>query len=138
MRVLFDTNVLLDVLLKRPAFLQEAALLWDAVARRRIEGVGAAHAVTTVHFIVARAYDNDQATSDVRAILDTFAIAPVGPAELRAGLASGFRDYEDAVTHDAARAAGCDAIVTRNGPDFASAVLTVYNPKDLLAAIRPV
>lgn len=135
-RVLFDTNVLLDVLLKRRAFVREAALLWDRVSSGQTEGVISAHAVTTVSYLVARAYDSAQAANDVRTLLDTFAVAPVGSPELQSALTGGFSDYEDAVTHEAARAAGCDAIVTRNGPDFAPSTLKVYTPTELLEVLE--
>ena len=47
----------------------------------------------------------------------------------------GFSDYEDAVAHEAAHAAGVNAIVTRNGRDFAKATIPVFEPRELLAAI---
>jgi hypothetical protein len=46
-----------------------------------------------------------------------------------------FPDFEDAVLHEAAAAAGCSAIVTRNGRDFAAATLPVFDPHELLAAL---
>ena len=50
--------------------------------------------------------------------------------------AEGFRDFEDAVLHEAARQADADALVTRNESDFRKAVLTVYEPRELLNIVQ--
>lgn len=134
-RVLFDTNVLLDVLLRREGRVEASARLWDAADRGRLRGVIAATAVTTVGYLVSRAYDDARARADIQAVLETFEVAAVGRVELAGALARGFADLEDGVVHEAARAARCDGIVTRNGRDFGAATLPVYAPDELLAAL---
>jgi hypothetical protein len=65
-----------------------------------------------------------------------FEVAPVDRDVLQRALDDdGFGDYEDAVAHEAALAAGASAIVTRNGRDFAKATIPVFEPLELLAAI---
>ena len=134
-RVLFDTNVLLDVLLTRPGLVEESAQLWDAADGGAVVGVVPGTSVTTVSYVVGRSYDAARAASDVAYVLATFEVAAVGRAELAGALASGFSDYEDGVVHEAARASRCDAIVTRNGGDFTAATLPVYAPAELLAVL---
>jgi hypothetical protein len=46
-----------------------------------------------------------------------------------------FEAFEDALLHEAARAAGAAAIVTRNAKDFGNAVMPVLDPEELLAAV---
>ncbi len=134
-RILFDTNVVLDVLLDREPWVREAAALFEAVADGRIVGLLAGHAVTTAYYVFRAGRGTAEAQAGVGHLLDLFEIAPVGRAELVGALASGFADYEDGVTHEAAWAMRCDGIVTRNGPDFAAASLPVYAPAELLAAL---
>ena len=134
-RILFDTNVLLDVLLKRPGLVGESAQLWDAADRGVVVGVVPGTSVTTVSYVVGRSYDAARAASDVADVLATFEVAAIGRAELAGALGAGFSDYEDGVVHEAAQAARCDAIVTRNGTDFAAATLPVYAPAELLAVL---
>lgn len=135
LRVLFDTNVVLDVLLRREPFVELAARLWDAADAGTLVGIVPATAVKTVSYIVSNAYDAAQARSDVGAVLATFEVAAVGRTELAGALASAFKDYEDGAVHAAAVSARCDAIVTRNGRDFAAATVPVYTPGELLAAL---
>jgi predicted nucleic acid-binding protein len=135
MKVLFDTNVILDVLLARAPHAAFAARLLDLVDRRKIEGLLCATTVTTLHYLAAKAVGRRKAERQVRDLLAMFGIAPVDHAVLAQALALGFPDYEDAVLHEAARAAGAVGIVTRNRKDFRAASLPVFDPRELLSVI---
>lgn len=134
-RVVVDTNVVLDVLLERPAFVADAARLFAAVAERRVVGVLAGHAVTTVYYVYRQGRPREVARRKVGTLLSVFEVAPVGRGELEGALASPFTDFEDGVVHAAAVAARADAIVTRNGADFTAASVPVYTPGEVLAAL---
>ncbi len=134
-RVLFDTNVVLDVLLEREPWVEDAARLLGAVATGHVTGVLAAHAVTTAYYVYQRGLGREAGLQGLQRLLGLFEVAAVGRPELIGALASGFADYEDAVVHEAAVSAQCDAIVTRNGADFAGSSLPVYTPSELLAAL---
>lgn len=136
MRVLFDTNVLLDVLLEREPHVHVASRLIALVDNGRIEGSICATAVTTLYYIGARDLGRKRAHDHVRTLLSLFQVAPVDRTVLQCALDDdGFDDYEDAVVHEAAFAAGVGAIVTRNGHDFAKATIPVFDPEELLMAI---
>lgn len=134
-RVVIDTNVVLDVLLDREPFVADAAQLFAAVAGRRVVGVLAGHAVTTVYYVCRRGRSREVAHEKVATLLSVFEVAPVGRRELEGALAPGFTDYEDGVVHAVAVATGADAIVTRNGDDFAGSTVPVHAPGELLAAL---
>jgi len=135
-RVLFDTSVLLDVLLEREPYVQVATRLVAAVDNGRIEGSICASAVTTLYYVGAKDLGRRRAHEQVRTLLSVFEVAPVDRDVLQRALDDdGFSDYEDAVAHEAAQAAGVSAIVTRNGRDFAKATMPVFEPLELLAAI---
>lgn len=135
MKALFDTNVVLDVLLGREPQADVAAHLLSLVDRGAIDGRVCATTVTAVHCIAAKAVGHEQARVHLRELLALFEVAPVDRGVLAAALELGFPDFEDAVLHEAARAAGCAAIVTRNGADFARATISVFSPHEFLAAV---
>ncbi len=135
MRILFDTNVVLDVLLDREPHAEMAAQLLSLVDQGRIEGVLCATTVATVHYLAAKAVGVESARRHVRELLGLFDVACVDRASLHAALDFDLADFEDAVLHESARAAGATAIVTRNGRDFATAALPVFDPVELLAAV---
>jgi len=134
-KVLFDTHVVLDVLLARAPHAEAAARLFSLVDSRRLEGAICATTVTTVFYLAGKAVGVKEARRLVAELLALFSVAAVGRSELENALASSFDDFEDAVLHEAARSAGMTAIVTRNGRDFTRATLPVFAPQELLAAL---
>lgn len=136
MRVLFDTNVVLDVLVRREPHAGVAARLMALVEHRRIQGLLGATTVTTIHYLAAKAVGTGRARRYVALLLSLFEIAPVTSRVLADALALRFRDYEDAVLHEAARQAAGDGIVTRNAEDFARSRLRVYAPDELLGIVE--
>lgn len=135
MRVLFDTNVILDLMLGRPHG-EVAGSLVAAVERERVAGLLCATSVTTVDYLVARATGRDNAKLVVRTLLRIFEIAAVTRAVLESALEMPFPDYEDAVLHEAARGADAEGIVTRNTGDFRRAKLPIFSPEELVAALE--
>jgi predicted nucleic acid-binding protein len=136
MRVLFDTNVVLDVLLARPPHAAPAIDLFDRVARRELDGLLSATTLTTIFYLAAKAAGAAQAKRHVTTLLGLFEVAAVGRAVLADALALGFADYEDAVLHEAAHHAGATGIVTRDPKGFATAKLSIYSPAELLRLLQ--
>ncbi len=135
MRILFDTNVVLDVLLNRMPHAESAARLMVSVERKQIEGLLSATTITTLHYLIAKAVGSTRARKHIEALLSLFDIAPVGREVLTAALSLGFLDYEDAVLHEAARQAGARGIVTRDPRGFTKGRLKIYEPWELVKAI---
>lgn len=128
MKLLLDINVVLDVVLAREPWVTDAARLLALVERGEHDGWVAAHTVTTVHYLVARARDPRAAVLVVTDLLDIAAVAPVGDAELRRALVLDLPDFEDAVQAACAMAVGADALVTRDAAGFAGLDLPVLTP----------
>ncbi|MBE0418366.1 MAG: PIN domain-containing protein [Coriobacteriia bacterium] len=136
MRVLFDANILLDVLLEREPHVEVAEKLVALVDNRRIEGFICATAATTLHYVGAKALGQRAVHEHLRTLLGVFEVAAVDRDVLQRALdANGFTDYEDAVVHEAAHSAGCNAIVTRDATGFVKATMPVFQPLELLAAV---
>lgn len=135
MKVLFDTNVVLDVLLDRAPFSAKAAGLFGRVERGELSGFLCASTVTTIHYLVGTAAGRDQAAQMIARLLVLFEIAPVNRLVLETALAAGFTDFEDAVLHEAAGHAGVQAIVTRDPKGYLLATLPVFSPDELTRAL---
>jgi predicted nucleic acid-binding protein len=136
MRVLFDTNVVLDVLLQREPHAKAAAQLMSLADEGHIEGLMCATTVTTVHYLASKAGGAKRAASLVATLLNVLQVVPVDREVVDGALKLGFADFEDAVIHEAAALAGATAIVTRNGRDFRGAAIAVFDPNEMLAALR--
>jgi predicted nucleic acid-binding protein len=134
-KVLFDTNVILDVLLEREPHIDAAAKLFALADNGRINGCICATTATTIYYIAAKSFGARRARDQVHGLLGLFEVAPVGKDVLDGALDIDFSDYEDAALHEAARAAGATVIVTRDRDDFANAAIPVLDPIELLAVV---
>ena len=135
-RILFDVNVLLDVMLDRKPFAETAAAVWGEVEDGFAEGLLSAHAVTTLHYLNARAVGPAMAAETTESILSVFTIAAVDQRVLARAAHLQWNDFEDAVTAAAAAEAQCDAVVTRNAQDFGNAPVRVLTPAEAIAWLR--
>ncbi|MBM3147766.1 MAG: PIN domain-containing protein [Actinobacteria bacterium] len=135
MNVLFDTNVVLDVLLDRAPHADTAAKLFALVDNGRLDGSICSTTVTTIYYIAARSFGRQGAREQVRRLLGLFRVAHVDRAALDGALYLDLPDYEDAVVHEAARGTGAEAIVTRDRAGFAHAEIPAIDPEELLTVI---
>lgn len=135
MKILFDTNVILDLLLDRKPFVEHAQALFEKVEAGKIEGYIGATTVTTLDYLLSKSLSAKETTHILKKILKLFEVAPVNRLILEDALDSGFIDFEDAVLHAAAIHCGVQAIVTRDEKGFSKAKLAIYSPEELLNAL---
>jgi predicted nucleic acid-binding protein len=136
MRILFDTNVVLDVVLERKPFSVPAGQLFDAADRKMLTGLLTPTTLTTTAYFVEKEKSSRVAFQTVERLTGRFDVAMVGRSVVSDALKTEFDDFEDSVLHEAARQAGAGTIVTRDENDFQAATLTVYTPEELLAVLE--
>jgi predicted nucleic acid-binding protein len=134
-KLLIDTNVVLDLLLKREPWAGEAARLFAAVESGRAVGYVAAHTVTTVHYLLGRSRDRTVASMGVSDLLRIVDVVPVERADLLQALALGFDDFEDGVQAICALKVEVDAVVTRDSSGFDAVSLAAAPPGVILAQL---
>ena len=133
MRILVDTNVVLDLFLAREPFFANAASLFAMIERGEVEAHVCATTVTTVDYLLRRSLGASEAKKALRLLMRLFGVAPVNRAVLEAALDSRVRDFEDAVIAESARLVDATQIVTRNTPDFRDSPVAALEPPDFLA-----
>jgi predicted nucleic acid-binding protein len=131
--VLIDTNVILDLLLERAAFVNEAQRLNDRVEAGTCRAMLCATTVTTIDYLARKQLGSAAARGAVSALLSLYDIAAVTRATLHQALASDMPDFEDAVLAYSAYQSGAQAIITRNLRDFAKSPVRAYTPAQFLA-----
>ncbi len=137
MRVLFDTNVLLDALLAREPFVANAASLLEAVEAGRFEGFMSATTVTDVHYLVERQTKSAEiAITAMTRLLKLIEVCPVDRGVLEQAIALEFADFEDALQVACAISLGLEAIVTRDMGGFAGSPVLVLSPGELKDLLR--
>ncbi len=135
-RVLFDTSIVMDVLLDREPYVAASAAAWAAAESGAAEGLLAEPAVTTLHYLAAMELGAAKARHVVSDILTVFRVAALDSAVLDEALHSPYSDFEDAITAAAARLAGCDFIVTRDPKRFRASPIRAFTPEAVLPLLQ--
>lgn len=135
-QVLFDLNILLDVLQERQDFYGFSARLLAYAETGKIQGWLAAHSVTTLFYLIAKDRSNEQARVSLTSLLQFLKVAPVDQNTIEQALNLPYRDFEDAVQMIAALQIHADYLVTRNLRDYQPAPMRVIQPVELLAVLE--
>jgi len=131
MRILFDTNVLVDAAVRERPYHREAVRLVNLVEQDRLGSVLAPLSLGTLWYLGKNVYDTDPRPliQDFSSLMD---FAPMGRSVLDRALDYGSdTDFEDMYLAEAGLSAGAEGIITRNESDFAPTQLTAYHPTEL-------
>ena len=135
MKVLFDTNILLDIALNRTPFVEHAALLWRLAEQKEITACLSNTSVTDIFYIVNKHAGKEKARGFIADILDTFKLVDIDEEGFRQALAEDMADFEDAVQYVICTRNGCDVLATRNKADYGKRS-EVLDPAELIERIK--
>jgi predicted nucleic acid-binding protein len=138
LKILLDTNIVLDVLMDRLPYSEAATELFSRVEDGTVIGYLCGTTITTVFYLAAKTVGTPRAQDEIRKLLQLFEVAPVNRPVLESSLILDFTDFEDAVIHEAACHVGADAIVTRNQKDFKKSRLPVHSAEEMAKILREV
>ena len=136
MKILLDTNIVLDVLIDRMPFSDTAVELFSKVEAGAIIGYLCSANITTVYYLASKILGAARAQEEIKKLLSLFEVAPVNRLVLESALVVDFHDFEDAVIHEAACHVGADAIITRNLKDFKKSRISVYTSDELVRILN--
>ena len=135
LNVVFDLNILLDVLQAREPFYEFSARLLAVAETGKIQGWLAAHSVTTLFYLIAKDKSSDQARVTLTNLLQFLKISPINETTIEQALNLPYRNFEDAVQAASALQIHADYLVSRNIKDYQPAPLPVVQPAELLALL---
>lgn len=137
MRVLIDTNIILDVLLKRSPFYEAAIEVLKLSVREDIQEFVSASAITDIYYI---AYKNMRDKAVVRELLKKLllivSVAGVSEEEIQKALELGWKDFEDSVQYSVALLNEMNGLITRNVKDYSSSEIQVWEPNQFLELVQ--
>jgi predicted nucleic acid-binding protein len=136
MKILVDTNVILDVLLDRQPFSGPASRLFALIEKSAVEAFVCATTVTTVDYLLNQSLSRADSKKALLRLLELFEIAPVNRPVIEEALQSRMTDFEDAVLAHAANLVGVAAVVTRNIKDFKFSPIKALDPIEILSIIE--
>ncbi len=132
MKVLIDTNIVLDLLLEREPFIESALSLFEQIEQGKLVGYIAATTITNIFYIIRKAESNEAAIAAVQRLLVGLQFCPVDRVVVTTALETGLKDFEDGIQLACATLNQLEAIVTRDLKDFSNASLPIWSIADAL------
>ncbi len=132
-KILIDTNVLLDYLLEREPFFDDAKKVILSCIEGNIKGCIAAHSISNMFFILRKDYTAKERREILLNLCTIFNIEGIDKAKLLSGLANeDFSDFEDCLQMECAKSYGAEYIVTRNVADYSTSEIKAILPSEYL------
>ena len=135
MKVLIDTNIILDVLCKRPDFYKDSAKVFKLCEVKRISGVISALSIPNIMYILRKELDSEKTKEILDNLSLIFSIADLKADDLKKAADMEFKDFEDAVQSACAARIKANYIITRNIRDFTMSKVAAIKPTELLERI---
>ncbi len=133
MKLLIDTNVVLDVLLRREPFFRTAAEVLNLTQRDEVREYVSASAITDIYYIANKQMKDRDAVRDLlKRLLMIVSVAAVSEWEIQNALNLAWGDFEDSVQYSVALLNEMDGIVTRNPSDYQEANMRIWLPEQAL------
>lgn len=137
LRILLDTNVMLDQLLRREPWYTQAQPFWQARDARQFVTYLPASSITDLYYIGTRHIGRAAAHQSIAWCVQEMGIVPITLGVIQAALAIAGPDFEDDVIIACAQRGKCDYIATRDVAGFRHSPLPVMEPPELVALLPP-
>ena len=138
MKILIDTNVLIDFISMREPYFDDAKSIFKACINDKVQGCIAAVSVTDIFYILRKLVPENKRREELKRICKLFTIIGIDKDKLIAALDNAtFTDFEDCLQSECAVDYGADYIVTRNTKDFENCKVKPITPKEFLQLLSP-
>jgi predicted nucleic acid-binding protein len=135
MRVLLDTNIVVDIVSKRKGYENSLKILRFCEINH-IEGFVSAQTVTDVMYILRKHISPEDVRDAVQTLLLIVKVADVCGSDITAAFSSKMTDFEDAVQSSCAGRIKADYIVTHNVRDFLNSSVPAILPSEMLTLLK--
>lgn len=136
MKILIDTNIILDVLLKREPFYKSAIEVLNLAKRDNVQEYVSASAITDIYYLSYRQLKNKRLAIELlKELLAIVSVSCVSEQEILKALELEWNDFEDSVQYSVALLQEMDGVITRNVGDYKESEIQVWLPEQALNAI---
>lgn len=136
MKIMCDTNVIIDVLLERQPFVDDSCKVLSLCEEHRLDGFVSASSVTDIYYLVRKyTHSTELAYTAIGKLLEIVKVCSVASNDVLTAFQRKAKDFEDCLVATCAKSIRCDYIVTRNKKDFGEFDIPPLTPSELLQKI---
>ena len=134
MKILLDTNVIVDNIAVREPYNKTANAIFNLIIEERIIGYVNTSSITDIYYIIRKTFNDSDSREKIRTLLNLIQAIDVTKADCIAALDSPMADFEDALVAVCADKENLDFIVTRD-EDFLKLPKAI-SPSEFLKKIK--
>ena len=135
MKILIDTNIILDVMCDRKGFVEDALKVFRFCETRRLTGCISALSIPNIVYIMRKQLDREKIKEVLVTLTSLFSVIELKESDLLKATDVNFSDYEDAIQAVCSMRIKSDYIVTRNVKDYKNSKVPEVTPAELFARI---
>lgn len=135
MKVLVDTNIILDVLCNRKEFVENSAKVFKLCEVKKITGYVSALSIPNIVYIMRKELNAEKVKEIIEKLSLIFEIIDLKADDLKRATTLAFTDYEDAVQSAQADRIKANYIVTRNVKDYDESKIKAIKPSELIERV---
>lgn len=138
MKIIIDTNIIIDVYQSREPFCQPASKILKLCESKKVSGSITANTVTDIYYVLGKYLkDDERLKSLIQKLLTVVNVADVLGSDISKAFTLPIKDYEDALIVQCAMRTKANYIITRNLKDFENSSVPVILPQDFLDKYFP-
>ena len=130
--ILLDTNIILDIALKREKFYNDAACIFIKIHKKELSAYISASSITDIFYLLKKSAGKEVTRQFLMKLIKFVDIIEVNRKTVIEALSLQWNDFEDAIQECVALHNNINIIITRNKKDFSQSQLTVLSPSELL------
>ena len=135
MVLLIDANIILDVLLNRPDYVKDSAIIWKLCETEQMKGYVSTLTFANLVYIMRKQLDPEKIEDVFHKLNLIFEFADFSVSDLTHAADLNWKNFEYAVQSVTAERIHADYIITRNVRDFSKSRVMAFTPPELLARI---
>ena len=136
MKMMCDTNIIIDVLLEREPFIEDSYKILKLCEEHKIDGFVSASSVTDIFYLVRKhTHSTELAYKAVGKLLEIVKVCSVANNDVHIAFQKKAKDFENCLIATCAKSIHCDCIATRNKRDFEGFGIPVLTPAEILFTI---
>lgn len=137
MKVFLDINIILDFLLNRKPFEEDAVEVFKLLYKKEIDGYVSAISYTQISYFLQKFIGKTGSKNILKDLNKLLTTVSVDNRTIEEALDSDIKDFEDAIQiASALSVSGLHCILTRDKKDFKSTQLLIQSPKEFLNAFN--
>jgi predicted nucleic acid-binding protein len=138
MKILIDTDIILDFLYERQDFYNKAVSIFSLLEKGIFKGYISALIIWNLFYLLSKYLGEKEARKKIKDFRSIINIIPIDSKIIDLGLNSNIKDFEDSIQYFASKNEGIDIIITRNKKDYPKGTISIMTPTEFLNIITTI